>query len=289
VNDPRSDGRLKAIAARLEKAAQPEEIVLFGSRARGEGREGADEVSRTDPNRRGPSDADFLVVLPPGTNKAAVDALLLSVPNLNAGIPLEMELHPRTGEELCEELRRGLPKISTCAMKDGVLFHPANRMRSAYKDFADAWRLANHIRLWFYPATADLENAKSLLASGLIEPAANSTRTAIQGALHGLLIATGGDIPATDDPVDMVNEIATLDPAIAAPLAKRFSKLALMTMPGSGGDSSKQQELRASVSLAEAVVRYVGWVAKAKIEPAIPCPADVHPLRDVPRLDFHSY
>src|SRR5438094_5749706 len=64
--DVREDPRLRAMVDWLVEVAQPEELILFGSRSRGE--------ERLD------SDADFLVLLPAGTTKEAIDALLLSVP-----------------------------------------------------------------------------------------------------------------------------------------------------------------------------------------------------------------
>src|ERR1700724_798033 len=100
----REDPRLQAMVDWLIDRAQPEELLLFGSRAKGLEREN--------------SDADFLVILPPDTTPDEIKALLLAVPQFNSTSRIELQVHPLSAQELCDQLRVGRPNTTENAMKD---------------------------------------------------------------------------------------------------------------------------------------------------------------------------
>jgi predicted nucleotidyltransferase len=253
---------LHALADWLAETAEAEEVILFGSSATGK--------------KERPSDADFLVVLPPGTSKDVTDALLLRVAAFNDSSSLPIDLHPRTGQQLCEELQRGLPPLASNAMADGILFYPKDLDVSRYVAFADAWRLANHIRMWFYPARFDLSQALELRRAGLLDPGViRLGRQAVDEALHALLIRAGGDIPTSEDPIELLSEIQALDGRLAEPLIQYRPALAelIKIAADTGTAPVRPQALPAALLVAATVVRRVGHLVRSALKPDVPCPA----------------
>jgi len=198
----------------------------------------------------------------------------------NANSSLPIDLFPFTGQQLCEELRWGLPRLTSNAMADGILFYPEDGDVSRYAAFADAWRLANHIRMWFYPAQADLSQALQVRRAGAVDPGLIQLgRRAVDEALHALLIRAGGDIPTSEDPIEVLNEIQALDDQLAAPLTKHRSALAeLVKLAADTGTAPvKPQALAAALLVAATVVRRVGHLVRSALKPDVPCPAPTGP------------
>jgi hypothetical protein len=246
----------------LVDVAQPEELILFGSRSRGE--------ERLD------SDADFLVVLPTGTTKEAVDALLLAVPKFNESSPIELELHPRSSDVLCRELRMGLPATTLNAMRDGILFYPSDRARSRYKRFADAAILAHRVKLWLYPALEDLYQLRQIERAVGMVPALRLARRAVDEALHALLVCVGGDIPYGESPSAVLEEIAAFNTSAAKPLhrvADDLDRVVALAERGSGAGLDEAQARQLLTSTA-ALVRYARRALREVVELDIPCRDD---------------
>jgi hypothetical protein len=243
----------------LVGVAQPDELILFGSRSRGE--------ERLD------SDADFLVVLPTGTTKEAIDAVLVAVPKFNEGSPIELELHPRSSDVLCRELRMGLPATTLNAMKDGILLHPSDRARSRYKRFADAAILAHRVKLWLYPALEDLYQLRQIERAVGMVPALRLARRAVDEALHALLVCVGGDVPYGESPSAVLEEIAAFDASVAKPLhrvADDLDRVAALAEPGPDA-AFHQLQARQLLTSTATLVRYVRRAAREVVELDIPC------------------
>lgn len=222
MGDVRHDPRLEVMAGWLRRTAQPEEIILFGSRAKGTEREN--------------SDADFLTIMPGDTPRARMDALLLEVQEFNASSPIRLDLHPRTGTELCEELSVRWSRISERAMEHGILFFPEEGKASRYAEFARVWRFAWRIRIHLLPSQVDLGDAEDLLAAGHAEPVAPLLLRSIDEAVRALLAFAGADVPPAmePNPLQALAEYTVSDESLLEPLLHRsdeFDGLARLSEP----------------------------------------------------------
>lgn len=252
----REDPRLQAMVDWLIDRAHPEELLLFGSRAKG--------LARED------SDADFLAILPSDTTPDEIKALLSAVPQFNSTSRIELQLHPLTVKELCEQLQAGRPSTTENAMKDGIIFFPRDQERSRYKAFADAWRPANRVRLWLLPAESYLPEAKELARIGILGGAMDLSRRAVNEALKALLICAGGDVFSADRPTEMLTEIEAFNRTIVRPLSRLGEALdRLATLPEGQLELEKVGE---TLHTTEALLRYIRRAVQAVIEPDIPCP-----------------
>lgn len=92
---------------------EPEEILLFGSYARGE--------SRQD------SDIDFLVILKPDTTRAEKDLYARAIRPLSEGTTPRLDVMPRTWSEIRDELMRRAPRTARRALAAAQLVLPAGR------------------------------------------------------------------------------------------------------------------------------------------------------------------
>ena len=257
--DVRDDPQLRTMVNWLVELAQPEELILFGSRSRGE--------ERLD------SDADFLVVLPVGTTKEAIDALLLAVPKFNETSPIELELHPRSSDVLCGELRMGLPATTLNAMRDGILLYPSDRARSRYKRFADAAILAHRVKLWLYPALEDLYQLRQIERAVGIVAAVKLARKAVDEALHALLVCVGGDIPYGESPSAVLEEIAAFNCSVVKPLHRVADDLdRVVALADRGPETTLDEALaRQLLTSTAALVRFARRATREVAEPDIPC------------------
>lgn len=246
---------LRAMAAFLWHTAQLEEVILFGSRARGTEHDG--------------SDADFLIVLTLNTSRQARDALAQQVLAFNQASAIELERFDMTGLELCEALRRGSPPFATRAMEEGIMFLPVERGVSRYSNFARAWRLANRLKLYMSPARHQLAEARMLLSAGYPARVEKYIAGSVDDALRSLLIFAGGDYPKSERPADVVREVETFKAGLGQPLLQHQAALGrLSRVPGASGLTADEL-----LALAEAVIGYVEATIGVALEPNIPCPA----------------
>ena len=129
IDDRREAGRMSlpdpvalAIARQIWELAEPapEEILLCGSRARGENR----------PN----SDVDLMIVMGQGATRQNEGALSQAVLKLEKVFGLRIEPMYPTGGTLRRQLDRG-DHIPTCCMKDAVVLLPEGKV-SPYIQYA---------------------------------------------------------------------------------------------------------------------------------------------------------
>jgi len=115
-NGWRDDERLAQAAEALWQLApgEPEEILLFGSRAR--------------PDPPSNSDADFMVIVHGPVARTETDAFSRAVLQLGQEMGLELDVMLRTWDQLHEELARRVPRIARRAIEGALLVLPPDTL-----------------------------------------------------------------------------------------------------------------------------------------------------------------
>jgi hypothetical protein len=206
-----------------------------------------------------------------------MDALLLEVQEFNASSPILLDLHPRTGTELCEELSVRWSRISERAMEHGILFFPEEGQASRYAEFARVWRFAWRIRIHLLPSQVDLGDAEDLLAAGQAEPVAPLVLRSIDEAVRALLAFAGADVPPAmePNPLQALAEYTVSDESLLEPLLQRsdeFDGLARLCERDPNNVGSK--EVAAALGLGREVLAYAEGVIGNAYRPDEPCPAE---------------
>ena len=237
---PVTRARLDAAVQRLVAALAPEEVILFGSQARG--------MARAD------SDADLLAVLPP-----AADAVPVEERRRRAWLAARGGLAQRNFEAdvfayTVAELRRRLAAGDTVvrdALAHGVLFSPHHGGPSRYAGLAREWSCMATARAWLSYAEDDLRNA------------AYHAQQAAEKALKALIFHLGAEPARSHDLVQLLLDLAALDRDTGTRLlAAHQNSAAELTLfavtpgyPGAGDVSPEQA--RSAVSAAQAIVAAV--------------------------------
>ena len=244
---PVTRARLDAAVQRLVAALAPEEIILFGSQARG--------TARPD------SDADLLAVLPASADAVPVEErrrrAWLAVRGGLTEHNFEADVFAYTVAEMRHRLAAGDTLIRD-ALAEGTVLYPSGGLRSRYTACAGEWSRVDTVEAWLRYAETDLRDAR---ASGLSSRnAAYLAQQAAEKALKALIFHLGGEPPRTHDLVQLLLDIAALNRAIGTRLlAAHQNAAAELTLfavtpryPGAGDVSPEQA--RSAVSAAQAIV-----------------------------------
>ena len=251
---PVTRARLDAAVQRLVAALAPEEIILFGSQARG--------TARPD------SDADLLAVLPASADAVPVEErrrrAWLAVRGDLAEHNFEADVFAYTLAELRCRLAAG-DTVVRDALAQGVVFSPQHGGRSRYAGLAREWSCVAAARAWLSYAEDDLRDAAARLTDSrpVWRNAAYHAQQAAEKALKALIFHLGDEPPRTHDLVQLLVHLATLDRAVGTRLlAAHQNAAAELTLfavtpryPGAGDVSPEQA--RSAVSAAQAIVAAV--------------------------------
>ena len=248
---------LVAAVERLAAALSPEEVILFGSRAYG--------MPRPD------SDADLLVVLPPGSERTrAIAARAGAIVRDGGTSPLAADVLAYTPAELAAQLAAGNTAVRD-ALAQGLVLYPASP-RSRYAEAASEWSPSGAVRTWLRLAHDDLRSAKAL-ASLDPPPWQNvvfHAQQAVEKALKGAVFHFGGRAARTHDLGELVVHLADLnrDAALALVLAHgralaEMSRFAVEPRYGEGVEITPAIARAAVATAAGVFERVVGWAGGA--------------------------
>ena len=251
---PVTRARLDAAVQRLVAALAPEEIILFGSQARG--------TARPD------SDADLLAVLPASADAVPVEErrrrAWLAVRGGLTQHNFEADVFAYTVAEMRHRLAAGDTLIRD-ALAEGTVLYPSGGLRSRYAACAEEWSRMETAAAWLRYADEDLDTATTVLMAPLPvwRNAAYHAQQAAEKALKALIFHLGGEPPRTHDLVQLLLDIAALDRAVGTRLlAAHQNAAAELTLfavtpryPGAGDVSPEQA--RSAVSAAQAIVETI--------------------------------
>ena len=197
---PITSDHLEEAVARLVATLDPEEVVLFGSRARG--------------THRADSDADLLVVLrtvlAPAADPRALAWKTVRGDAEHPGILADVfTYYP-------EELRRRLAAGSTVvrdALAEGVLLYPRRGGRSHYAELAGEWARMGAVAEWSRFAEEDLGTAEALLAvrRPVWRNVAYHAQQAAEKAVKALNFHLGGPLNRTHDILELLLAVSDLN------------------------------------------------------------------------------
>jgi predicted nucleotidyltransferase/HEPN domain-containing protein len=256
------DQQLVEMANWLAKQAQAEEVLLFGSRARGTHHDG--------------SDADFLVVMRPGSTREAKDKLSRAVQEFNKASAVPIQAMQRTGAELCDELSRPGPGIAMDAMKDAVLLYPSGQPTSRYTEYARVWTRAYDIKVHFFgPARHDIYEAHNNFDAGNYPAVPKIALQALMEALSAALRYVGGDQPEVRGPSALVAEIEAHDAMIGRILSNKSIGIDYVVSVASlDAGQVTTADLRKMLDAAQDVVDSVEEILGPALDPDTPCPSE---------------
>lgn len=192
---------LDAAVQRLLAALDPEEIVLFGSQARGDAR----------PD----SDADLLLILPPRAQSMPVSDRERVAWNAVRGDPMlpsiDADVFTYTVAEIHDRLAHG-DTVVRDALTEGAVLFPSGGLRSRYAGFAGEWSRMGTVDRWMQYAATDLRDAQ---AAGLsTRNVAYHAQQAAEKALKALTFHCGGEPERTHDLPQLLLDITILAPAL---------------------------------------------------------------------------
>lgn len=247
---------LQAAVQRLRAALHPEEVILFGSQARGEAR----------PD----SDADLLLVLAPAAEavpSSERQRLAWHAVRGDLMAPgFESDVFTYTVAEMRCRLAAG-DTVVRDALTQGTLIHPLRGLRSRYAAFAEEWSRVDAVEQWLRYAAEDL-----LEAQGARFPrnAAYHAQQAAEKALKALIFHLGGEPARTHDLTQLLLDIVSLEPALGSRLlaahqntAAELTRFAVAPRYPGAVDISLQQA-QASVASAQAMVEAVRQTVRRK-------------------------
>ena len=245
--------RLQAVVARLVVALGPEEVILFGSRARG--------TARPD------SDADLFLILSPSTassyRERSGEAWRAARGDLlQRG--METDVFPYTVPEIHERLARG-DTVVRDALATGIVLHPAATPHSRYAGLAGEWSRVGAVEEWLQFAEDDIRTADTLVAapSPVWRNVAYHAQQSAEKALKALVFHLGAEPHRTHDLTQLLLDIAEIDPVRGRHLLLAHQNAAadLATFavtpryPGSGAVTSEQAQ--AALASARAIMTSV--------------------------------
>ena len=183
---------------RLRAAFDPEEIVLFGSRAYGTPRED--------------SDVDLLVVLrlasesSDGRERLAREAL-----GSDGWYQVDGHVWAYTPDEMREQLRRGSTAVRDALAKGMRLFPEDGRSR--YADLAGEWSVVGAKETLLEKSREDLITAERMLQPPVVPwVVAFHAQQAAEKALKALIFHLGGEPGRTHNLSDLALRASQLDP-----------------------------------------------------------------------------
>lgn len=205
---------IEVAAQRLRAAFDPEEIVLFGSRAYG--------TPRPD------SDIDLLVVLrstdapQEARQRRAMQAL-----GADGWRRLDGHVWAYTPEELHEQLGRGSTSVRDALAKGIRLFPEGGRSR--YAELAGEWSITGAEETLLAKGQDDLDMAELILsaAAGRRQEwwgVAFHAQQAAEKALKALIYHLGGEPERTHSLSDLALRTSDLDPVRGRPLLLRYQQ-----------------------------------------------------------------
>jgi HEPN domain-containing protein len=195
---------LDAAVRRIAASLAPEEVILFGSRARGDAR----------PD----SDAALLAVLPQVAEALSPDErhrrawLAVRGDMMQPGV--EVDVFAYTVAEMRGHLAAG-DTVVRDALSEGTLLHPSAGRRSRYAALAGEWSRVETVAAWLQSAAEDLEEAGG---ARLPRNALCHAQQAVEKALKALTFHLGADPAQTHDLWQLLVDIAVLNPAIGSRL-----------------------------------------------------------------------
>jgi HEPN domain-containing protein len=246
---PVTRARLDAAVQRLVAALAPEEVILFGSQARG--------TARPD------SDADLLAVLPAAAAAVPVEErrrrAWLAVRGDLAQHNFEADVFAYTVAEMRHRLAAGDTLIRD-ALAEGAVLYPTAGLHSRYAACAGEWSQVDTVEAWLRYADQDLQEGKG---ARFPRNAAYHAQQAAEKALKALIFHLGGEPARIHDLSQLLLDIAALDrPVGTRLLAAHQNAAAELTMfavtpryPGAGDVSPEQA--RSAVAAAQAIVTAV--------------------------------
>ena len=192
--------RLEETVVRLVATLDPEEVLLFGSRARG--------------THRPDSDADLLVVLRAGSVPSG-DPRALAWKTVRGDVE-----HPGILADVFtyypEDLRRRLAAGSTVvrdALAEGVLLYPRHGGRSQYAELAGEWARVGAVDEWLRFAEEDLGDAEARLTDRrpVWRNIAYHAQQAAEKAIKALIFHLGGPLNRTHDILELLLTVSDLN------------------------------------------------------------------------------
>lgn len=246
-SDPLVDLNLPQIVRRIVSAFDPERVVLFGSRAKGQ--------SSTD------SDLDLMVEmqsdLPRRERAAQVDRLLMPRAwSLDVLVYTPAEVAASAGDSygIMHEIRR-TGRVLYCRRPDmAVDGSESEAAGSQPSGLADPQR-------WLAKAESDLTTIDALLAFERTAPdsIAYHAEQAVEKALKAVLVSRAADVPRTHDPNHLLVLCLAAGVKVDATVAIACERLNGYSVdvryPGDDADVSDADARHAATLAADAVVR----------------------------------
>jgi len=242
---------LQAAVARLIAAFDPEEVILFGSRARG--------TARPD------SDMDLVVVLRAGTVPPDERGLLAwkAVRGDFEHPGVIADVFPYTPEELRQSLARGSTVVRD-ALAEGVLLYPHRGGRSRYAELAKEWSRLAAVQEWLQYAEDALDDAEALLSRDhpVWRNVAYLAHQAAEKALKALILHLSGPLHRTHDIMELMLAVADLNKVVGKQLLLSYGNAgaeltAVAVEPRYPGNSVTEDVTRRAVGTARGIVEAV--------------------------------
>ena len=203
---------METAVARLRATFDPEEIILFGSRAYG--------APRPD------SDMDLLIILRPTTEPMeARRRRARAAMCMEDFRTVDGQVWPYTVEEMREQLHRGSRPVRD-ALAKGTRLHPEGGV-SRYRGFAGEWSVTGAKETLMGKARDDFDTAELLLASARVRRnqwwvVAFHAQQAAEKALKALIYHLGSEPPRTHSLSDLVFRVVELDRAVGRWLPLKY-------------------------------------------------------------------
>ncbi len=247
---------METAVARLRASFDPEEIILFGSRAYG--------TPRPD------SDMDLLIVLRPTTEAmAARERRMREALGLDGWRSVDGHVWAYTAAEVREQLQRGSVSVRD-ALQKGTRLYPEGG-RSRYAGWAREWSGTGAKETLLQKAHGDLLTAERMLQPPVVSwVVAFHAQQAAEKALKGLIYHLGGEPARTHSLGDLALKASELDhtagqrvflkyQAAMAELERHAVEPRYLDAPPVG-----EAEARAAVETARAVLVEVSTVLNAQ-------------------------
>lgn len=243
---------VEAAVARLRTALDPEEIVLFGSRARG--------TARPD------SDADLLVVLRAGGAPSAERQALAWRTAQENTAPAEVtaDVFAYTPEDLRRRLAAGSTVVRD-ALAEGVVLYPRPGGSSHYAQLAKEWSRVGAVNEWLGFAEEDLGDAEALCnrAHPVWRNVAYHAQQAAEKAIKALILHLGGPLNRTHDILALLLAVSTLDRPLGTRLALSYGNAGAALTPFAvkprypGDTAVTEQQAKEALTTAQGIVSAV--------------------------------
>ena len=185
---------LEQIVARIVEQAQPEKVILFGSRARGDARSS--------------SDFDILVIKESDEPRARREVPLYRA---LAGLWADVDIIVYTPEEVWEWSAVPQAFVTTAVREGRILYERAPCVKA--KAVSSMKEKADLVRGWLRRARSDLVAMEALLNAGAFDAACFHAQQAAEKYLKAFLIHHDTQFPFTHELDKLIKLCAGIDPS----------------------------------------------------------------------------